>query len=249
MKQLPKSIQILLFIFYSAFCSAQDSGLHWAKIDTSLNNLFGKLRGEDQLITIESSIYHFIYDDFYPGTVTLTDHAVIDDVKLRYSAYNDELISFNPNVLAQFCKLDKNTVKEFTIEESSGNGEKRQHKFVKLYYQSPIVNTERYFEELYSGNTVLLAFHRIIKEHVHSYRDKLGLELDVKYRLRTKYYLYYGEDKFVEIKSRKRLFLKRFEDNKPEVRRLLRQNNINLRKEGSLKEAVKLLDKAGLLNE
>lgn len=248
MKQILISIQALLLICYPIYSSAQDSGLNWAAMDTSSNYMFGKLRGEEYLITTEASIYHFLYEDFYTGTVTLADDVVVENIKIRYLAYRDNLISYNFKTFAQFCKLDKNTIKEFTIEETKSSGEIKHHKFIKLHYQYSIINKNRYFEELYSGNIMLLAFHRVIKDHVHNYIDKFGLELDDRYRLKTNYYIYSGENKFVKIESKKRLFLKTFNNNKQEVKRLLRQNKINFRKDGSMTEAIKLIDKAGLLN-
>ena len=243
---------LISFILPVLFCllnhaRAQDSGLNWGNINSSANHLEGKLRGEEFNITIESSFYHFLFNNFYPGKVTLIDNKVIENVNIRYQAYLDELVLFNPKMRAQFCMIDKNTIKEFTIKVTSDDGKIEKHKFIKLTGLYPGVKKQKYLEELYDGSKMLLAHHRIVKEHVHDYINELGMNMEAKYRLKTKYYIYSGNDSYLEIKPKKRLFIRFFENNKQQVRKLIRKNKIKFRKKGEMTRAVKVIDSAGLL--
>jgi hypothetical protein len=185
----------------------------------------------------------FYQQDWKVSTVTLTDGDVFENVKLRYLAYGDQIVAYNDNMRTLF-KIEKETVKQFTYKNEETNTEM---KFVNVCSEENF-NGCRFFQELYSGNSKLMAFHFVEDIKVSPYTDKHGIMRDSEYRMNTSYFLFNDELGLIRIQKSRRSFIKNFQEKKREIKRLLRKNKQIIIDENSMIQAFTLLDEAGVLN-
>jgi len=229
----------LMFICLQAY--TQHTGIFWNILNESSNRLQGKISGEVYSISSLSNTYHFLQKDWTTGSVVLTDGDVFEDMKMRYLARGDELIAYNDN-LRTLYKIDKEIVSKFYFKDNTG-----VRGFVKLHFDG-INEGDRYFEELYSGDTKLLAFHHVVEVRVSPYADKQGILRDSEFKMSVNYYMNSSENGFKRLQTKRRSFIKTIPQHKKEIRNLFRQNKIVLSKEKSMIQAFELLDNENLLN-
>lgn len=243
-------ITYLFFMFailFSVCINGQNAGFYLGNLNESTNRLQGKLRGEYYYNSLVGNKYFFLHKDWNDATIKLIDGDVFENVKVRYLAYGDELISYNKNIRSYFYKIDKDIVEQFTIKSISKNGDAKNQKFIKLYYDG-LLKGDRYFEELYSGTRSLLVYYSISATKVRPFTDKSGILRDTEYRLRISYFMYSAEDGFLKLKKTKRSFRKVLPDHKKEIRKIFRKNRLAVFDESSMIQVFKLLDNAGVLN-
>lgn len=243
--KLAKSVKILVLItfavlYYSA-ALAQKTGFYWYNLNENSNRLQGKLKGEIYTISAIGSENIFYQQDWKEATITLTDGDVFENVKLRYLAYGDEIIAYNENVRKLF-KVEKETVKQFTYIDEDTN---KEIKFVNVCSEE-LFNGCRFFEELYSGNSKLMAFHFVEEIKVNPYTDRRGFMRDSEYRMNISYFLFNDTRGFVKVKSSRRSLVKNFPDKKREIKKLMRKNKQIIIDQNSMIQAIALIDEAGL---
>jgi len=236
----------IIAILFSVYSNGQNTDFYWVKLNKNANRLQGKLRGEYYFNSLVSNSYFFLHKDWQDASITLIDGDVFENIKIRYLAYGDELISYNENIRSYFYMIDKNIVKEFSIKEVLNSGEIKEHKFVKLYFDG-ILKGDRYFKELYSGTNSLLLYYNIRATKVRQFKDKSGIIRDTEYRMHITYYLHSDDKGFSKLNKTKRSFRRTLPEYKKEIRKIFRQNKISLYDEKSMTQAFKLLDEAGLL--
>ncbi len=237
---------ILLLAFFSFQAKSQGIRFYWNNLNESSNRLQGKLMGENYYISSLANSNYFLQKDWVDATIELVDGDIFDNVKVRYLAFGDELIAYNDKIRSLYI-VDKNIVKQFTIQAISNNGDIKDQKFIKLFYDR-IAGGDRYFEELYSGTRSLLAFHHIEEVKVSPFTDKMGVMRDSEFRLNVTYYIYSTNNIFLKLQKKKRSFMKILPGHKKEIRKIFHQNKIILLDENSMVQAFTLLDKADLFN-
>lgn len=243
MKQAVHKILTAIFVIllFTLQLNAQNFEFHWEQLNDSSNRLEGKLTGTVYVLTSKSNSNFFYNKDWLDGTITLEDNDVYQGLKLRFQAFNNELVVYNENLRNLFV-VDKEKVKNFRIQSSSGN-----QNFVKIYFDG-YPKGDRYYEVLYDGRRKMLAYHEVLEEKTRPYIDQFGIMKDTNFRLNTIYYLYSKEDGFKRIRLRRRSLLSHFPDDKREIRRLLRRNNVDVFEKEGMIRAFKLLDDSGYFN-
>ena len=242
-------IKYLLFLFailFSVCTDGQNTSFYLGKLNESTNRLQGKLRGEYYYNSLVGNEYFFLHKKWSDATITLIDGDVFENVKVRYLAYGDELISYNENIKSYFFKIDKDIIKQFTIETILNSGNVKHQKFIKLYYDG-LTKGDRYFEELYSGTRSLLLYYTIRGTKVRPFKDNSGILQDTEYRMHVTYFMYSPDEGYTKIHKTKRAFRAALPDNKKEIRKLFRKNKLNIFDDASMIQAFKLLEEANIL--
>jgi hypothetical protein len=245
MTGIKKYLIVIFVVSLQLIAGAQNSGLYSHVLKQNSNRYKGKLMGEVYYLNAISNSRYFLQPDWTEGIIKLKDGDVFDGVKMRYMAYKDELVAYNENNHALFI-VDKNTVSEFIFRVPGNNDAITERKFVNLDSLN-LPNNKSYFELVYSGTAKLFAFHKIEEEKVTPYNYKDGKMYDVEFRLRTQYYIMSDVKGFVKLQLKNRSLYSVYNENKKEIRKLLRKNKISISDKESAKQAFVLLDSGGLL--
>ena len=236
-----KQNQIMLLLTLFACCFRVDSNaqsFNWQALNIQSNRIQGKLTGKVYYMPPEANSKHFYQHEWIEGSILLEDGDLHENVLLRYRAYGDELVVFNSNLNLLYV-VDKEKVAAFTVNHPQGIEE-----FVKLNFND-LVSEDRFFEKLYQGKRLLLAYRSIGEIKTESYHDVTGRRKNTVWELKSTYYLYSRETGFNRIQPRRRSFLSLFPERKKEVRRIFRQINSSRLTEKDIIHAVELLDNAG----
>lgn len=237
----------LVITFSILFCGtglAQKTGFYWNNLSESSNRFQGKLKGEVYTITAIGNELFFLQKEWVNTSLTMIDGDVFENVRLRYMAYGDEIIAYNDNVSTMF-KIEKETVKQFTYIDKNTN---KEIKFVNFCSEEEEGSKCHFYEDLYSGNSSLFAFHYIEEVKVSPYNDKWGIMRDSEFKLNASYYLYNERMGLMKIQKNRRSLIKIFPENKVAIRKITRKNKVSMTDQKSLIQAFKLLDDEGLLN-
>jgi hypothetical protein len=239
-----KKIQLVILIFALAFTSqAQISTLDWDALDENSNRLEGKLTGLAYRIPPLANSTHFLQESWVEGSILLEDGDLFDDVRIRYLSFHDELVAYNSN-LKQLFIVDKEKVTSFAFDYAQG-----QQKFVKLYFDAFVDAGYRYFDLKYKGRRWLVAFHYVYEEKTSVYRDAYGKLRDSRLKPKKTYFMYFPEEEqFRKVQDKRRWFVRLFPENKREVRRMFRRNNLRRFDEKEMVRAFQLLDEAGFFD-
>ena len=241
MKILKLNILCIVFSLFYIVGEAQTTGFYWSNLKEKSNRLQGKISGETYYISSIANRFFFLQDDWVFGKIVLEDGDVFEDLRLRYLIKEDKLISYNSQFRTLYV-VDKEIVNKFTI--SDGN---KERVFEKKYYDG-FNKGYRYYENLYSGNLSLLAYHHIDEIKVSPYTDRSGIMRDIEYRHRINYYIFSEEKGFQKVNRNRRSYLKVFPEYKKQIRRLFRKNKVTVVSEGGMIHATKLLDLSELLD-
>jgi hypothetical protein len=243
MKPQIKILWVVLSCLIPLTGMAQNSTINWEVLNENSNRLEGKLTGLSYRIPPLANKIHFLQDSWVEGNILLEDGDLFDSVRIRYNTFQDELVVYNPN-LKQLFIVDKEKVNSFTFNYPQG-----QQKFVKLYFDAFVDAGYRYFDLKYKGSRWLVAFHYIYEEKTSVYRDAYGKLRDTRLKPKKTYFMYFPEEEqFRRVQEKRRWFVKLFPENKREVRRMFRRNNLRRFDEKEMIQAFELLDDAGFFN-
>ncbi len=222
---------------------AQNSTLDWNALGENSNRMEGKLTGLTYRIPPLANSTHFMQDRWVEGSILLEDGDLFEKVRIRYLTFEDELVVYNPN-LKQLFIVDKEKVNSFTFNYTHG-----QQTFVKLYFDAFVDARYRYFDLKYKGTRWMVAFHYIYEEKTSVYRDAYGKLKDTQLKPKKTYFMYSPqEEQFRRIQTKRRWFVRLFPENKREVRRIFRRNNLRRFDEPQMVRAFELLDENGFFN-
>jgi hypothetical protein len=240
MKPQIKILWVVLSCLLTSAGMAQNSTIDWKVLNENSNRLEGKLTGLSYRIPPLANSTHFLQDKWVDGSILLEDGDSFENVRIRYLSFRDELVAYNPNLKLLFI-VDKEKVNSFTFIYPQG-----QQKFVKLYFDAFVDGGYRYFDVKYQGTRWLVAFHYIYEEKTSVYRDAYGKLRDSRLKPKKTYFMYFPHDEqFRRVQEKRRWFVKLFPENKREVRRLFRRNNLRRFDEKQMVQAFQLLDEAG----
>lgn len=236
-----KKIQwLILTLVWAVAIQAQDSVFNWEALGENSNRLEGKLTGLAYRIPPLANSAHFMQNRWVDGTILLEDGDLFENVRIRYLTFHDELVAYNPN-LKQLFIVDKEKVKSFTFIYPEGT-----QTFTKLYFDAFVDAGYRYFDVKYQGSRWLVAFHYIYEEKTSVYRDAYGKLKDSRLKPKKTYFMYFPEEEqFRRVQEKRRWFVKLFPENKREVRRIFRRNNLRQFDEKGMIQAFSLLDENG----
>jgi len=240
-------IKYLLFCYLItvAAVSGGQTGLYSATLKQSSNNLNGKITGEIYYLNPKANSYFFLHKEWVKGKVVYKTGEVFENIDLRYQAFNDELIAYNVNNRA-LVKIDKEKVKEFTLNFSESDENATNPTFVNIDSVSIFVNTN-YFECLYRGTVMLLVSSRVIEKKVTPYNDSNGEFRDSEFILRKASFIYSTQNGLSRITYSNNSVANVYPVQKREIKKTLRQNKIKISDAKSAADAIEILDKAGLL--
>ena len=85
--------------------------------------------------------------------------------------------------------------------------------------------------------------HKTNEEKTSLYRDINGLMRDSQFKLTLTYFILFPDNELIKIYPNRRSFINLFPEQKKIVRRLLRRNSINLKREEDMVKAVSLVEK------
>lgn len=244
MKRIVKCLLICCLILDSMFTFGQ-TGLYSANLKQSSNNLNGKISGEIYYLNPKANNYFFLHKEWVKGTVVFKTGEVFENIDLRYQAYNDELIAYNENNRA-LVKIDKEKVKEFTLNFSESDKNETNSTFVNIDSVNIFVNTN-YFECLYRGSVMLLVSSRVIEKKVTPYNDINGEFRDSEFILRKASFIFSNLNGLTRIMYSNHSVAKAYPEQKRAIKKTLRQSKIKISDAKTGANALEILDKAGLL--
>jgi hypothetical protein len=198
---------------------------------------FEKIKGTRHVPYTPASGRPFLNEKFLSGEIELSDSFKIQDLKLRYSCYRDELIYYNPEITAQIV-IDKASLRGFSLID--GQGTKR---IFRLQYYGGYSPGFHFFEVLTDGEIKLLAYREVTLEVCAPYIDMTGKLNNMNYRETYSYYLYHPGKGYELIRINKTSLLSKFsQDDQRQIKIILRKNGIRIKNEAGFVKAWRLID-------
>lgn len=232
-------ILIVLLVLFHLNSLGQHTALNLENLNQTSNRLDGKLYGRIYHSTAHANQYFLTPIDWVDGEIQLSDGDVVENMKMRYDAKNDELVAYNDN-LKSLLYVEKEQVKGFIMQEDGVS-----RKFVKIKNRN-INWGSQYFEELYGGQNSLLARHYVHEQKVSPFKDKYGIMRDSEYLMKVEYYFYSVDEGYEKVGVKKRAYLAAYPEKKREIKKILRSENIRISDEKSMIRAFKVLDERGI---
>jgi len=153
----------------------------------SLNGSDEKIKGIRFIPYASYSGSAYLTEKFCTGAIEFMDGYKVEDIKLHYSSYRDEVIYFNTDISVQIV-IDKISLKGFSFTDE--NGEKR---IFRQQYYNGFLPGNRYFEVLSDGDVSLLAYRKVILELCSPYSNESGRLLNMAYQPAYNFYFYSRE--------------------------------------------------------
>lgn len=241
-----KCCLLCVFVFCFLWTVAQQSSSSPRMEQSMLNNAsFASSIQEDPLL-VNGRIYRifrskaqgnpFLFsDEWYAGTIHIMQHE-FNDREVKYDVYQDALILRIQNETANYTQIRLN---ESFIDSFVMAGHR---KFVRTkVFSSPKIETN-YAEIIANDNISLIRTYE--KSFIEIYNN---FTPDGSYGdLATKEFLI--KDKKVVNVSKKRFFVRAFDNYKNQIRRYMRKNDIKYRKASKM-ELIRLMDYCNELSE
>ena len=220
---------IFLGLMYVSALRAQDA--------VPQNWNFEKIKGTRLIPYTPAAGRPYLNDKFLSGEIELSDGFKIQDLKLRYSCYRDELFYYNPEITAQIV-IDKASLRGFSLIDA-----KEMKRFFRLQYYGGYSPGLHFFEVLTDGEIKLLAFRKVTLNVCTPYNDMSGKLNNLNYQEAYSYYLYHPEKGYELIRINKNaLFSKFSEPDQKQIKIILRKNGVRIKNEESFVKAWKLID-------
>jgi hypothetical protein len=157
----------------------------------------------------------FYDDDLFEGSV-IFNGINFSQLTLTYELLNNELILIKEvgNQTRELI-LNENFVESFVLE---GTGNSSEYVFIRK--KLPGVEGEKYYHSVYNGETACYIYHKkVINNRVTG--NYLG-----EYLYRPVLYIKRGDE--FQGCNNKRTFLRLFEDQKKQIRKYIRRNNMHI---------------------
>jgi hypothetical protein len=169
---------------------------------------------------------------FQNGEIEFLDGTKVSNIGLRYSSYRDEIIYYNPYLLAQIV-IDKISLKGFSFTDEKGV----KRIFRRQNYDG-YPNGDRYFEVLSDGEVSLLAYRKVALTTCDPSYSKLGLAYQPSYS----YYIYAAGKGYSSLNLNRNSLLSKFDKpNQKLVKKVLRKNRVMITDESSFVLAWNLI--------
>jgi hypothetical protein len=186
----------------------------------SVNNSGSGLYEPKYNLGIECS---FLFNDWSPGTVVLTDKTVIADRKLRYDIYHRQMQFAVNGDTAAFGKPEE--VKSITFEKNT---------FVYEEFLCKDGKRKDYMEVLVDGSCRLLLYRCISYKYVGECAIPGAENPREEYFLTKKYFISKHNDLAIPIPEKKNEVIALFSDTDKDIKSFVLKNNIKLSDEEGL---------------
>ncbi len=181
----------------------------------------------------------YIINDWTKGTLLFENGEKVSGLDIRYNSFLDQLIYFNPIVSVEIL-IDKNTITGFTFDYKSKN-----YTYKKIFFPN-FPKGIRYFEVIYDGFVDVLCYRKTTLLTCPIYKSISGSEKNQEFSRSFRFYIYLPEKGFVATKMRRGALLSNYSNNdKKEIRKLLRKKNITISNEYDFGSALKVIESAG----
>ena len=173
----------------------------------------------------------FYFDSWTKGNIALVNGQRLEDLQLKYNAYEDELLMNKPKVGAVY--LQKEVIKSFSLIETKTNTEVT---FVKHIH--PKKETEfKFYRLIFDGSIVLLEVLKVVFEEAdfHGGYSK-GKRFD-EFKKYPTYYYYTDSDPIPKkLKTSPSGVSKIFPNHNTEIKVYIVEQNLNCKNESDLKK-------------
>jgi len=172
----------------------------------------------------------FYLEDWTDGSINFENGDTIDNLKLKYNLYEDELLVLDRRLGAIY--VDKSRVSTFYLAPSGGQG----YRFSKLPHPKK-ETLKTYYRIIYQGEITLLENIKVVFEKAN-YSG--GYSNDKKYDEFKKYTSFYFIKKNSEnprpqkLKTNAGAVSKIFPNHQKEIKKYINQNLLDCRKEDAL---------------
>ena len=178
----------------------------------------------------------FLFDDWINGTVTLISGEVIEDVPIKYNAYLDELITYNP-VYFTIVKLDKYTLHRFEFDLFG------EHWLFEKRFFPGFPKGDRFFRILHEGQTDLLCFYKVSLLNTSPYKDENNILKNQEFFSGYRYFLFQPESDFTSVRLRRKSLLRYVgKADMKEARQLIRKGNLELKDVAGFSSAMQFFE-------
>ncbi len=177
----------------------------------------------------------FANPSFLIGNVYMDNELISRGIALRYNVFADEI------EVKESLQKDNNTIKGLTrsldIYVTILNDT-----FVYLVRNESLVK-DGYFQVLYKG-THLILYKKLEKKLYPPKKAATSLTKDVPatFSDRNSYFIATKENRYYELPSSKSKKIKVFEKNKETVKKIIKENNLDINKESDLIRLLKYID-------
>lgn len=179
----------------------------------------------------------FYIDEWLPGTLVLKNGRSVDDVKIKYNMYEDELLLLDPKSGALY--VDRDSISSFTIENASNT-----EKFV--ISRHPKKDVSQYYRVVHPGDPMLLEHTNVVYEKADyqgGYSNQKTFDEFKKYE--AFYALSKNDAVPQKIKSGANAVSKLFGEKQPMVKKYINMEMLDCRK---LPDLVKVFRYAETIN-
>lgn len=235
-------IGLVSIVIFCNTVSGQMDDFYWSDYRHAENSEAGKLTGTKFIYSVVINVDYFYHKDWYKGNLITEDGETHTGISLRYDAFNDELVAYNPSVKGLFV-VDKPIVRSFFIEVP---GVGTQH--FRRASLDEFSKREHYFEVLYEGSVTLMRRNRIVERKTSLYKNKYGKLDNRLYELMQQNFVLLPDQTVRRIYPGRKSVISIFPDKKRELRRLFRRNHINDYSLKGLPRIVELMDREGYFN-
>jgi hypothetical protein len=200
-----------------------------------------RLSGEVYTPPVIHSGSQWFIGEWAIGSVKLITGEKVSDVMLRYNGYLDELFWLTPSTFEQ-VRLDKNLIRQFEMNDPA-SGERLI--FMNLEVNNMLApGAIQVFAQLLYYGDISLYVHRKIRETGATTSTMVGGRLVARRILGLDYQYYLcGRSELPEtLQPNRRSLLRAFPEHRSQIRLALRQNNIRIRNEAQLIDAIKIIN-------
>ncbi|MCX6239831.1 MAG: hypothetical protein NTY07_20175 [Bacteroidia bacterium] len=183
----------------------------------------------------------YLNEKFASGKIEFLDGTKVEDLKLRYSTYRDEIIYYNAAISAQII-IDKISLKGFAFTDDNGI-----RRVFRQQYFDGFMPGNRYFEVLSDGDIALLVYRKVVLLVCSPYNNNLGRLLNMSYQEAFSYYFYSKEKGYQLVRINKNSLLSKFDKPTQKViKKILRKNDVSFDTEADFVTAWNLVKENGI---
>ncbi|MCC9135880.1 hypothetical protein ACFSKU_17800 [Pontibacter silvestris] len=174
----------------------------------------------------------YLADEWYKGTVELTNGTIYDEMNLMYDQVKDELIFKAAGEQAQ--AFEASSVYAFTIHLQKDGLPEEKKNYRKGFIPVDGAPDMAFYEVLADGQTQLLKrTKKVVFEEI-----PYGSSTKVKDIRESSYYYIARSGKLVKIKADKKSVLKALKDQAPALEKYAKANKLNLKDDAGLAQLV-----------
>ncbi|WP_375580397.1 hypothetical protein ABWH96_05005 [Marivirga tractuosa] len=229
MKLLKTGVLLVTVFLFSQYSYSQIS---------NVSEVGGKPIMTKKYNKIEGSPYYFGTDTWMDGTLHTADGKKIEDIPIRYNGYDNEIeYRKDGNVLI----IDNYNLKGVDFYHSSdSDGKKTKYEFRNGFHVAGEIEKTDFYNVIYQGeNLSLIEEFKVIETRVTP--ASYGASEYKKFVNDKRTYLIVN-DKLDKFKSRKRDFYNIAPDQKSEIKKQIKKNDLDLNNENHIYFLLEYID-------